>query len=101
MTSILICDSPARAQTSARHLGARLSDVAARYLKSTPLAQWQQAKLQLDEAGIIAHAKARGLRLVRTRVINSDAYEAYDQSGKLLRRGNISSMRHFAESYRG
>lgn len=101
MSASFITDTPSRTRVQRRQLSARLSEVAVQYLMSTPLARWQQSKLQLDEGVIVERAKARGLRLTRARAINSDYYELYDKSGKFLRRGSISAMHHFAEHYQG
>lgn len=87
-------------RASARQLGSRLNALAAGYLETTPLAQWHRQKLQIDEASIIARAKALGLRLVRATAVNAEAYDIYDNRGRFLRRGSLSSMQHFAERYR-
>ena len=101
MASVLSCERAGATQASAGVLTARLSAMAASYLKTTPLAQWHRQKLQLDEASIIARAKERGFRLARTQAINSDAYEVCDHNGRFLRRGSLSAMRHFTEHYQG
>lgn len=99
--AVLTFDNTGAAQACAGQLGARLSRMAAGYLKTTPLAQWHHQKLQLDEASVIARAKARGLRLARATAVNSEAYEVYDYAGRFLRRGSLSAMKHFAERYQG
>jgi hypothetical protein len=99
--AVLTSDSTGAAQVSAMQLGARLSCMAAGYLKTTPLAQWHHQKLQLDEASVIERARARGLRMARSTAVNSDAYAVYDHNGRFLRRGSLSAMKHFAEHYQG
>jgi hypothetical protein len=89
------------ARSPARQLGARLNAMAAGYLATTPLVQWHRQKLQIDEASVIARALARGLRLVRAKAVNAEAYDIYDHKGRFLRRGSLSSMQHFAERYQG
>jgi hypothetical protein len=88
-------------QSGTRQFSPRLGEMAARFLKSTPLAQWHRETLQLDEADIIARAAARGLRLARATAINSEDYEVFDHAGRFLRRGSLSSMRYFSERYQG
>jgi len=71
------------------------------YIRDTPLVQWQREKLHLDVADIIDWAHTRGLRLAPTIAINSSDYEVYTRAGKLLRRGSLSTVRHFIERYQG
>jgi len=73
------------------------SEEATAFLRTTPIVQWQQKKLQLTLEEVHALAKAKGLRFERAEAVNSTDFELYAKDGSLVRRSNLSAIRFFIE----